>query len=553
MSDSQPPSLQPDSVPVRYHDLDALRAFAMLLGLVLHALISFMPVPFWPAQDIKQSPELYGMILSLIHGFRMPLFFFLSGFFTMMLWKKRGPGKLTSNRAMRILLPLVIGTILIWPLALGVGIWGGIKKAEIVKEQSEQRTELQKSEARTIWEAARHGDLDSLKRHLEEGADLNGRDGTGISVLNWGVMAGQEEVVGFLIEQDVDLNSRDKDNRIALHSAAFFGYPGIVKKLIVAGSDINVKGTANDTPLDSAFGEMGTVQWIAGLLRLEIDIENVKQGRPETRELLLAAGGKRAGDLSSQTKGNLIALFRAGAFFPVFHHLWFLHYLVWFTIAFIALAGLAKALKLKPLPRFLIRAPFCLLWVVPLTWVAQRMMGDPFGPDTAPGILIWPPIFFYYGIFVLFGALCFGRDSFMKSTRFGWALYLVLAAIIGILGVAAGKFGVEFEDSSRIIQPALAATYVWLMCFGLIGLFRFLFRKENRSIRWLSDSSYWLYLAHLPLMMAIQILVSDWEFPGVLKLLIVLFSTTGILLLMYRYLIRYTFIGTALNGKRFRN
>ena len=48
----------------RYHDLDALRAFAMLLGIVLHGLLSFLPTPIWPVQDIYQS-EVY--FLSLIH------------------------------------------------------------------------------------------------------------------------------------------------------------------------------------------------------------------------------------------------------------------------------------------------------------------------------------------------------------------------------------------------------------------------------------------------------------------------------------------------------
>ena len=39
----------------RYHDLDALRAFAMLLGIALHANISFMGEEYWPVRD-TQSP-----------------------------------------------------------------------------------------------------------------------------------------------------------------------------------------------------------------------------------------------------------------------------------------------------------------------------------------------------------------------------------------------------------------------------------------------------------------------------------------------------------------
>lgn len=62
---------QTESGKLRYHDLDALRAFAMLLGILLHGLLSFIPIPIWPAQDIYQKEDIYGTINSAIHGFRM--------------------------------------------------------------------------------------------------------------------------------------------------------------------------------------------------------------------------------------------------------------------------------------------------------------------------------------------------------------------------------------------------------------------------------------------------------------------------------------------------
>ncbi|MDB4749990.1 acyltransferase family protein, partial [Rubripirellula sp.] len=63
----------------RRHDLDALRAIAMLLGIVLHSAFSFAPIP-WIVRDSQQS-EFFYYLVSFIHGFRMPLFFLISGFF----------------------------------------------------------------------------------------------------------------------------------------------------------------------------------------------------------------------------------------------------------------------------------------------------------------------------------------------------------------------------------------------------------------------------------------------------------------------------------------
>ncbi len=60
----------------------------MLLGIVLHAALSFAPIP-WTVRDSQQN-EFYYVLFACIHGFRMPLFFMLSGFFTAMLWRKRG-------------------------------------------------------------------------------------------------------------------------------------------------------------------------------------------------------------------------------------------------------------------------------------------------------------------------------------------------------------------------------------------------------------------------------------------------------------------------------
>ena len=95
----------------RYHDLDALRAFAMLLGIVLHGLLSFLPTPIWPVQDINQA-EVYFIPLLFIHGFRMSLFFFISGFFTMMC---KGFMRLLQHRTKRILLPFFIFGALLFP------------------------------------------------------------------------------------------------------------------------------------------------------------------------------------------------------------------------------------------------------------------------------------------------------------------------------------------------------------------------------------------------------------------------------------------------------
>ena len=97
----------------RRSDLDALRAVAMLLGIVLHASLSFFP-SFWVVTDRRQDPA-FGIVFSAIHGFRMPLFFVMSGFFSAMLLHRRGRWSLVKHRFFRVFLPLLLGMVTIVP------------------------------------------------------------------------------------------------------------------------------------------------------------------------------------------------------------------------------------------------------------------------------------------------------------------------------------------------------------------------------------------------------------------------------------------------------
>ena len=76
----------------------------MLLGVALHAAMSFVPFP-WPVRDPARS-DLLVLLIGAVHGFRMPLFFLLSGYFTMLVFSRRGLGSLVERRFTRIFLPL---------------------------------------------------------------------------------------------------------------------------------------------------------------------------------------------------------------------------------------------------------------------------------------------------------------------------------------------------------------------------------------------------------------------------------------------------------------
>lgn len=558
----------------RFHDFDALRGFAMLLGIVMHGLLSFVVLPIWPAQDLHQNHEVYGFFQHALHGFRMPLFFLISGFFTAMMWHKRGAKGLITHRAKRILLPLIIGTFLIWPPIIGVSIWGGLAK--------QKRSEIQAGKDRSgaqapsdIWTAAKMGDTDTLRLVIDRGTDVNKRDALRVSPLQWAAMYDHPEAIALLVQNGAGVNAKDDNGSTALHSAAFFGCTRSAKQLIELGADPRAVNGKGETPLAVSRMGMGVVHFIAGLIGMPIDTEKVSTGKRETAAYLEKLGGASLGgrDEVTQTANkdtisgnqapkaegvdsggqdqdakNFGAIFLGLTFFPIFHHLWFLYYLLWLVAIFLLAVRLGRRIPLQT-PLWMIATPWCFFWLIPVSALPQLYMTQTFGPDTATGLLPWPPKLIYYLIFFGFGANCFGKSEFEEQAGRRWPLMFVLALPALLIGLRLFERQ-EGSPTARVLLSLCAVTYAWLMIFGMIGFFRQFFGGENKRIRYLSDSSYWLYIAHLPLIIGLQVWVSNWDLPHFPKFLLVCALTFAILMVMYEYLVRYSFIGTMLNGKK---
>jgi hypothetical protein len=250
------------------------------------------------------------------------------------------------------------------------------------------------------------------------------------------------------------------------------------------------------------------------------------------------------------------------ALLPSLHHLWFLWFLVLFVICNAPVAWLADRRRGRTDPD----APRerwvgWLMWLlVPLVLLPQLAMegGETipaFGPDTSIGWVPEPHVFAYYLLFFAFGALIFGaagrgHTPLVETTGRRWWLVLALALVALTLGLE-----VTFREGEqmRVIASGLQVAYAWLMIFGLMGLFRAVLSGEHRSVRYLSDSSYWQYLVHLTLVIALQAWVRTWDIPAALKFGFIVVTACAILLLTYQLFVRYTAIGAMLNGRRVRS
>ena len=521
----------------RRTDLDVLRGVAMLLGIVLHSFMSFMPGP-WPVQDSRQN-DLFFIPVAAIHMFRMPLFFLLSGFFAMFILRKQGLRGMLRHRARRILLPLLLALITIVPVS-------NLLRHEAVKVEAE--TPKQRG---ALADAVVAGDTATVARLLDAEAMANRADPTfGLTPLGWASLTGDTAIITLLLDRGADIGATDGAGSTPLHHASYFGLTSAVRLLLDRGADPLARDKAGQRASASCIGSFDYKQAYARRLNLAHPQEaTVRRGIALSSRMLLDAESREPQTLSSLLT-NLSTRYRtflysdtllvglggqSAHFFDetLLDHLWFL----WVLFLFVVFLAVAVRLGFAPTGRF--------LWFLPLlTFFPQAMMGAVFGPDIWLGPLVPPPhLLVYYGLFFWFGAAVFAKDGLGTSLGSRWRILLPVGLLV-LFPASILLLGVRAGDS--LVQCA----YVWFLSLGMMGLFAHCFRHLGYRARWFSDSAYWIYLAHLPLVLALQIAVLPLEWPASLKFLLVFATATALLFASYRWMVRYTWIGTLLNGPR---
>ena len=94
------------------------------------------------------------------------------------------------------------------------------------------------------------------------------------------------------------------------------------------------------------------------------------------------------------------------------------------------------------------------------------------------------------------------------------------------------------------------AVMMWCLVGLTIGVFRKWFRQSRTWVRYVADSSYWMYLIHLPVVVWLQVAVAEWPLHWSLKLGFISMVTISFALLTYDLFVRSTWVGLILNGRR---
>ncbi len=262
-------------------------------------------------------------------------------------------------------------------------------------------------------------------------------------------------------------------------------------------------------------------------------------------------------------------------------HLWFLEYLFVFCLAAWAihrvaywyrLAAAQRAARVERSgdrldPRRAARPPWgrcpaaakrgALSEVVPfalaalsagaLWWDPQLVIGFRHAWYPLPAnLLYYAPCF--CGGWWLFRAHRAGMDV---THRCEARLALSCAAFALLLPLLRGHVASELHGAQRAALVGLFVTFAWLAVTGWFGAcLKYLDRRPPRAVRYFAEASFWVYLFHHPVVELTQASLIGAGASAAAKFGVVTLAGATLPLLTYHVLVRGTWVGLLLNGRR---
>lgn len=232
-------------------------------------------------------------------------------------------------------------------------------------------------------------------------------------------------------------------------------------------------------------------------------------------------------------------------------HLWFLYNLMFFCILTWVL-GYLNWTRLFNLFNDIKPLYFILLFPL-LLMPALMSVSSPFPAPDQLLPQLWS--FGFFGLFFALGYWIFHAEQFIEKIQpYGWTL---LAA--SILAYALYHYSIPKQISyppvpnefplNLLLKSCEAYISVWMTLACLVFGKRYL-NTHNSVMRFFSDSSYWIYIIHLPLLFAVQFQLLDQDWGLLAKFSASVGITLAIGAVSYIALVRWTPIGWMLNGRK---
>lgn len=236
---------------------------------------------------------------------------------------------------------------------------------------------------------------------------------------------------------------------------------------------------------------------------------------------------------------------------PSTMHLWFLWMLIWFSLLAAAIASVRATWLQRGLAASgtALRRLGSTWWGIPVLALPLVAVGSgyPNGFLTPSGsFLPHASEWLHNGLFFALGiALHRGQRELFALYARRW-MPCAAAGLVAFLAT-----GALVEAKAHPGWTGFAYNVcTWSWSFAVLGLgMRFLAARKP-WLAYLADSSYWVYLVHMPLTVGFGAVLYGLGLPALVKMAINIAATTAVCLASYQLFVRFTWVGVLLNGRR---
>lgn len=196
--------------------------------------------------------------------------------------------------------------------------------------------------------------------------------------------------------------------------------------------------------------------------------------------------------------------------------------------------------------------------------------GDESKPIFPPNVpdLLYGAVFFFYGYGLWARRALIDYLQHPGTVAVLWAaacsVYALHLVLLGVLEAADGAGSSGVAARLALVEVLAHGSALALLALALMGSCEALLSVPRAWVRWTADASYWIYLMHLPVVAWLTFWLAHLDRSGRLaaltgfawgaglKFLAASIVTAAVGLATYRYLVRYTPLGTLLNGRQIR-
>lgn len=238
-----------------------------------------------------------------------------------------------------------------------------------------------------------------------------------------------------------------------------------------------------------------------------------------------------------------------------FAHLWFLYYLMFFYLT-IPLCMMISHI-IKPFKNTLdnwIAKPA--MFIVLSFFTSMLLMPFRFGQVFEGFVFVKPhlPSLIYFGSFFILGYLFHQHRKILESFKSYLPWFASLAMILFPLSLYFSRLDEVAAQQDVFLHFMAVITNglcTWALIYTFMGIFLRYLDYESPWILYVSQSSYWVYLIHLPLVVFFAWCLLPFKISAFIKYPAIVLPTMIISLVSYHYLVQRSWVSILLNGRRF--